>query len=66
MPLTPELQRLAADLDRTFAAEDREIVKEAKREREMDEARRAVGLPPKPQRRDIKTFGFGISATTPR
>lgn len=32
MPLSPELQRLAADLDNTFAAEDREIVKEAKRE----------------------------------
>lgn len=46
MALPPELQRLAADLDKTYAAEDREIVREAKREREMDEARRALGLPP--------------------
>lgn len=63
MPLSPDLQRLAADLDRTFAAEDREIDKEAKREREMDEARRAVGLPPKKKpAREIKTYGFARAA----
>ena len=33
MSLTPELQRLAAKLDKQFAAEDREIIREAKRER---------------------------------
>lgn len=67
MPLSPELQRLAADLDKTFAAEDREIIKEAKREREVDEARRAVGLPPKRNPdREIKTYGFGTSDATPR
>ena len=66
MPLSLELQRLAADLDNTFAAEDREIIKEAKREREMDEARRAVGLPPKKKpAREIRTYGFGGRTVTP-
>ena len=32
MPLTPELQRLAADLDAQFAAEDREIIRQAKQD----------------------------------
>lgn len=65
-PLTPKLPRLAADLDKIFAAEDREIVKEAKREREMDEARRAVGVPPKKQpAREIRTYGFGGTAAAP-
>lgn len=67
MPLTPELQRLAAHLDKTFAAEDREIMKEAKREREMDEARRAMGLPPKKKpAREVKPYGFGRSGAGPR
>ncbi len=60
MSLSPGLQRLAADLYKQFAAEDREIIQEAKREREMDEARRAVGLLPKKKlARKINTYGFG-------
>lgn len=42
-----------------FAAEDREVIREAKREREAEEARRALGLPVKRRKRDIKTYGFG-------
>lgn len=66
MPVSPELQRLAADLDKQFAVEDWEIIQEAKREREVDEARRAVGLPPKKKPAcEIKTYGFGRGGTTP-
>lgn len=38
MPLAPDLRRLATDLDRQFTAEDREIIREAKRERVAEEA----------------------------
>lgn len=42
-------------------------MREAKREREMDEARRALGLPPaKKPAREIKAYGFGSSPTAPR
>lgn len=63
MPLTPELQRLAAQ----FAAEDREIIRQAKQEREADEARRALGLPVRERKRDLRAFeGFASDGTAPR
>lgn len=55
MPLSPELQRLAADLDKQFAAEDRDI--------ERDIARRTRQGEPEPTR-DLRTYGLGSSATT--
>lgn len=67
MPLTPELQRLAAHLDAQFAAEDREIIRQAKQEREADEARRALGLPVRERKRDLRAFeGFASDGTAPR
>ncbi|MGA4669501.1 hypothetical protein ACPCG0_06830 [Propionibacteriaceae bacterium Y1923] len=67
MPFTPELQRLAADLDRQFAAEDREIIRQAKQEREADETRRALGLPVKERKRDLRAFeGFADGGVAPR
>lgn len=57
MPPTPEVQRLAADLDKQFAAEDRQI--------ERDIAQRARDGEAEPER-DIKTFGFGSTPSTPR
>lgn len=67
MPLTPELQRLAARLDAQFAAEDREIIRQAKQEREADEARRALGLPARERKRDLRAFeGFASDGTAPR
>ncbi len=52
MPLSPELQRLAADLDKQFAAEDLDI------EREIAERARKGEAEPE---REIKTYGFGNS-----
>lgn len=66
MPLTPELQRLAAKLDKQFAAEHREIIREAKRERDAEQARRALGLPVKQRRRDLRAYeGFAEGGGCP-
>lgn len=66
MPLTPELQRLAAKLDKQFAAADREIIREAKRERDAEQARRALGLPVKQRRRDLRAYeGFAEGGGCP-
>ncbi|NLI84277.1 MAG: hypothetical protein GX440_02495 [Propionibacterium sp.] len=67
MSLTPELQRLAAKLDKQFAAEDREIIREAKREREAEQARRALGLPVKQRKRAFRAYeGFASGGTYPQ
>lgn len=66
-PLSPEARKLDAALDKLFAAEDREIAKEVKREREVDEARAAMGLPPVKRKRDIRAFeGFASGGATGR
>ena len=66
MPLTPDLQALADELDQQFAAGDREIIREAKRERVAEEARRALGLPVKQRRRDLRAYeGFAEGGGCP-
>lgn len=58
MPLTPDLQALAEELDAQFAAEDREIAQEIARRKRTGE--------PEP-RRGLRGFkGFAGSAVQPR
>ena len=58
MPLSPENQRLAEELDAQFAAEDREIAQEVARRKRTGE--------PEPQR-DLRGFqGFASSAASGR